>query len=562
MSGRASGRGNVSLDDITPRVEARTGRIGLSGRYHKQKTLEADYTIDSRKTLGEGYNSAENGPVRLATGKKDGLKYAVKAFKLHNVPEPKQMELRQEVEVFLVMDHPHVARLHDAYETKDQISLVMECMEGGELFDRVTAKRKFLENDAAEAVNMMLLAVNYLHSHDVVHRDIKLENFLYEKSDTNHLKLIDFGFSKIFKEKNVKMDLSCGTLAYVAPEVLLKSYTSQCDLWSVGVVTFILLVGYMPFSGKDEEQVEAISKGNYKIKPDRWKDVSPVAFDFVKKLLEKDPAKRLTATQALEDPFIKNRRPTDGETVERADSGVVDSLRSYAQASKFRRACLSMMAWSLSMEDRSKVRGIFLEMDKSHEGTITLSELRDVLDREFHIPDNEVSAIFSALDSNHDDSIHYSDFLAAMCASRIAMHNELMLSAFRRFDADNSGKISLENLKQVLGDSFELDELRAILSEVGHATGADMSRGEIEYQEFVRYLQSPDAAPSLGEKASLIIDNHFSSDPSRSEEAGLRLKVMKSKSLEEKGLAAKTPSTPPGTRDNQGKEGPKCCVIL
>merc|ERR1719203_1332496 len=142
-------------------------------------------------------------------------------------------------------------------------------MEGGELFDRVTELKMFREEDACEATHQMLLAINYLHSHNVVHRDLKLENFLYEKKDSDFLKLIDFGFSKIW-EKNTKMELSCGTLSYVAPEVLGKSYTSQCDLWSLGVVVFILLAGYMPFDGSDSHQIVLIKSGLYNMQGKRW----------------------------------------------------------------------------------------------------------------------------------------------------------------------------------------------------------------------------------------------------------------------------------------------------
>merc|ERR1719230_1397746 len=114
----------------------------------------------------------------------------------------------------------------------------------------------------------MLLSINYIHSQSIVHRDLKLENFLYEKKDGNHLKLIDFGFSKVW-QRNTKMDLSCGTLSYVAPEVLEKDYTSQCDLWSLGVIVFILLVGYMPFHGTEGSQIKNIKAGSYSVKPDK-----------------------------------------------------------------------------------------------------------------------------------------------------------------------------------------------------------------------------------------------------------------------------------------------------
>merc|ERR1712110_1227643 len=152
----------------------------------------------------------------------------------------------------------------------------MECMEGGELFERVIEKKKFTESDAANAVHQMLLALNYIHQKNIVHRDLKLENFLYEKKGGDHLKLIDFGFSHVW-EPNTKMATSCGTLAYMAPEVLTKSYTSQCDLWSLGVITFILLAGYMPFSGSESYQVSCIKAGKYTWRKDQWKNVSETA---------------------------------------------------------------------------------------------------------------------------------------------------------------------------------------------------------------------------------------------------------------------------------------------
>merc|ERR1719433_1595447 len=155
----------------------------------------------------------------------------------------------------------------------------MECLEGGELFDRVIERKRFSENDASDAVRQMLLALNYLHSAGIVHRDLKLENFLYDKKGGDHLKLIDFGFSKVW-DPNVKMHLSCGTLSYVAPEVLEKNYGSQCDLWSLGVICYILLSGQMPFAGSESVQTQNIKEGKYQMRPDKWSKVPKEAVHF------------------------------------------------------------------------------------------------------------------------------------------------------------------------------------------------------------------------------------------------------------------------------------------
>jgi len=257
----------------------------------------------------------------------------------------------------------------------------------------------------------------------MVHRDLKLENFLYDQKNSSHLKLIDFGFSKVW-DPNIKMHVSCGTLSYVAPEVLEKSYSSQCDLWSLGVIVFILLAGYMPFSGSEAVQTRNISEGKYKMKPERWKNVSEDATSFVKALLQVDPKKRLTCQQALDHHWIANRHTLQSKA--EVSPEIVDALRQFGHATKFKRACLEMMAWSLSNDERAKVRDYFIMMDKSQQGTITLPELKEVLIEKFHITDAETAEIFHALDTNSDEEIHYSDFLAAMVTTRIAVHDDLL----------------------------------------------------------------------------------------------------------------------------------------
>mmetsp|Transcript_49665 Transcript_49665/g.144028 ORF Transcript_49665/g.144028 Transcript_49665/m.144028 type:complete len:546 (+) Transcript_49665:115-1752(+) len=475
-----------------------SARLAYTGRYHlPPKCLEDDYDLQ-QDVLGRG----ASGKVLLAWDRHLGHKYAVKSLAFKGVPGSMREDVKREAEVFLSMDHPRIARLMDVYESESQLRLVMECMGGGELFDRVVDLGHFCEKDAADAVWQMLLALNYIHSHGVVHRDVKLENFMYQKKDCDQLKLIDFGFAKHWEPKT-KLAASCGTLSYVAPEVLDKSYTSQCDMWSLGVVVFILLVGYMPFDGSDSHQIALIKSGMYEMEQPQWNWVSEQAKDLVRKLLVVDPTKRITADQSLHHPWIAKRDELQAAQ-HAVDRSIVDALCKFARASKFRRACMSVMAWSLSYEDRLSVRDAFLELDATRQGTIKLWELKKVLEDKFGMPDEEVMGIFKALDSSHDSEVHYSEFLAAMASSRIALRDDLLLATFKRFDTHGSGCITKEDLRQVLGDTFEGAQVDDLLKD------ADENHdGKISYEEFLHYLRGGNARDLHIEAANRIIDSEL-----------------------------------------------------
>jgi calcium-dependent protein kinase len=417
----------------------------------------------------------------------------------------------------------------------------------------------------------MLLGVNYIHKKSIVHRDLKLENFLYEKQDGDHLKLIDFGFSKVW-EKNTKMDLSCGTLAYVAPEVLRKSYTSQCDLWSLGVIAFILLFGYMPFAGPEGQQQRDIKAGTYIKRPEKWSKVSATAQNFVESLLVVDTSIRLTAEQALNHDFIKHLETERGSVQDTAvDSNIAEALMGFAEASNFRRACMSVMAWSLTNEERAKVRDAFLRIDTNRTGTITLKELKDVLVNEFDVEDEKSQQIFAALDTAQNDEIHYSEFLAAMVSTRIAMHDGLLKATFQKFDVDNSGFISLDNLKEVLGDSFDGAEVTRLVTE------ADRDKdGQISYNEFITFLKDGGGSEQHNEAAGMIIDNaHRDEALMKDAQAGSAVVAnhggLKAKQLNEsqapKTAATASPTSP--QKEQRAAEAPpqatnssKTCMIL
>jgi len=491
---------DTGLDAVVTRAASRLGKIAVTGRYHREpKKLTDDYTVGT-DVLGSGYN----GSVYKAKAKDAGGGFACKDFKLRGIDAEKMQELEGECEIFLSLDHPHVARLVDVYQSRDKLSLVMECMAGGELFDRVLAKKKYTEKDAADAAYQMLLAINYIHGHGIVHRDIKLENFMYEKQDTDHLKLIDFGFSKIW-EPSTRMKMSCGTLAYVAPEVLNKSYTSKCDMWSMGVVIFILLVGYMPFSGAENIQMRHIREGKFTIK-DSWNRVSASAAAFVRSMITVDVKTRISAEQALAHEFIMNRSDLAIAAVgAKVDEGTVNALYNFAHASKFRRACMSAMAWSLTNEERTELREAFLAMDKSKSGTITLVEFKACVEERFELSDSQVKEMFATVDASSDDEIHYSEFLAAMVGSRVHLHDDLLRATFRRFDTGSTGFIDVKDLKTVLGETYEGEQVESLMKE------ADVNGdGKISYEEFIEFAKEDHAHDTrLHEVGHKLVDTEL-----------------------------------------------------
>jgi len=171
------------------------------------------------------------------------------------------------------------------------------------------------------------------------------------------------------------------------------------------------------------------------------------------------------------------------------DEGVVKALQQFGQESKFRRCCMEMIAWSLSNEERAKVCEHFISLDTTRQGTITLEELRRAMES-LGVSDEEVLRVFLALDTNQDQEIHYSDFLAAMVSTKIDLNEDLMCAAFRKFDADGSGCITVDNLRQILGDTFEGEHVEDLLRDAQHT-----ERDRITYSEFVAYLSRHPSSP-------------------------------------------------------------------
>ncbi|GIL62570.1 hypothetical protein Vafri_16770 [Volvox africanus] len=245
--------------------------------------------------------------------------------------------LEREIQVLLKVDHPNCIKLYDVYITPRKVYLVTELVTGGELLDRVTEKGNYTEKDASALIRQILSGVAYLHKQGIVHRDLKLENMvMLNERDDSPVKIADFGLSKFFSPETV-LSTMCGSPQYVAPEVLgvgdgLKEYSPAVDMWSVGVILFILLSGYSPFDDDNDAVLfEKIKKGNYDADDPIWENISPEAKDVVAKLLTVDSAKRLTADQALAHPWVQGQTPTTAdEATSKQLQSTMDKMRNMA----------------------------------------------------------------------------------------------------------------------------------------------------------------------------------------------------------------------------------------
>jgi len=260
-----------------------------------------------QEELGRGAFSV----VKLAVEKSTGTKYAVKVINKSNVGQD-MARLATEMEILKKVQHPNIISLKEIIDTKNCLFIVTELVTGGELFDKIVELGNFSEKDAAILVTKIVSAIDYLHDINIVHRDLKPENLLLKDPNSLHeIKLADFGLSKIVGTK-VMMQTACGTPGYVAPEVLnATGYDKEVDMWSIGVITYILLCGFPPFYNDSlPELFEQIMKADYDFPEEYWKDISEDAKDFIRKLLVVNSAKRLTGKEALKHRWLSGHAPS------------------------------------------------------------------------------------------------------------------------------------------------------------------------------------------------------------------------------------------------------------
>jgi len=443
---------------------------------YKKGQIEAEYTI------GEIMGSGAFATVRKVIHKETNNPRALKIIKKNPKQDSSRMYL--EVDILKKLIHPNIMQIFEFYEDKKNFYIITEFCEGGELFDKVVEKGNFKENEAAGIMKQLLSAINYIHKNNIVHRDLKPENILLDTKKNNIIKIIDWGTARFFdKDKNKKMNKISGTPYYIAPEVLFEKYDEKCDVWSCGVIMYILLCGYPPFNGETDNEILAkIKSGKFSFPEEEWNVVSFEAKDLIKNLLEFDPKKRFSASQALSHNWVSenNKKVIDNSLTKRA----LTNMKKFHADRKLQQASLTYIVNHLmSKEDKNEMMEIFTSFDKNGDGVLTRDEIYDGYKNILGEVEatKEVDRIMKEADLDKSGAIDYNEFLIA-CSNRQKLLNKEKLEAtFKMFDKDGSGSISANEIKDVLGNALGGDQklLDQIVSEVD-----DNGDKEISLKEF------------------------------------------------------------------------------
>ena len=395
---------------------------------------------------------------------------------------------KTEIDIMRKISHPNIVNIFDIYEDSKKYYIMMEICEGGELFEAISEQGAFTEQDCAYILRQILSAVSYLHSKNIMHRDIKPENIMLtkkinKKNNRYEIKLIDFGTAKIFK-KGKKETKFIGTSYYIAPEVLKENYDEKCDVWSCGVIMYILLCGYPPFNGNSNVDIyNSIQNSQPYFHGEDWKDITPEAIDLLQNMLNKKPQKRYSAQNCLDHRWfnlLEAKKAAVNQFGKKLQMKVINKMNDFVKENRLKQAVLQFISNQFNLKkEEEDLQALFKEFDLKKTGEISkeifytkLTELygeyegKEICDK-----------IFERLDLDGSGEISYDEFLSAMIDGKKVLTEDRLEKAFKMFDKDGNGLLSIAEIVEVFGG----DEAywRRIIEEVD-----SNSDGEVDFNEF------------------------------------------------------------------------------
>jgi len=475
----------------TPTKKAARETFGTSSFIFEntKRRLADDWAVRNGQIGQGGY-----GLVVVGVHRKTNVTRAIKQISKGSVKNIERF--KQEIAIMKQMDHPNVIKLYETYESTKTIHLVMELCLGGELFDRIIQMKKFNEKQAATMMQAMLRSLAYMHENRIMHRDLKPENFLLVEGkevpiENATLKIIDFGLSARFCPSKPEATTKAGTPYYVAPEVLTGRYTCACDVWSAGVIMYVMLSGHPPFYGADDNEVlSKVKKSLYTFSPKEWSHISPESINLIKKMLCTNPATRITAKDALKHVWIEHKAPNATGDLSLVE-GFTERLRNFTYKTNLQKAAIHVIARSLSEDQIRQARDLFTALDEDNSGSLSVDEIRHGFSKMGQAIPDDLQKMFDASDCNGDSEIQYTEFLASALDSKLWSRREALVPVFEVFDHDKDGWIDIEELRRILvsDELQEFGDTRSTCEEVMKAVDLD-GDGKISFDEFFQMMQN------------------------------------------------------------------------
>ncbi|XP_010506686.1 PREDICTED: CDPK-related kinase 3-like isoform X1 [Camelina sativa] len=473
-------------------VKPKEGPIPEERGTEPEQSLDKSFgygkNFGAKYELGKEVGRGHFGHTCSGRGKKGDIKdhpIAVKIISKAKMTTAIAIEdVRREVKLLKSLSgHKNLIRYYDACEDANNVYIVMELCEGGELLDRILARSgKYPEEDAKAIIVQILTVVSFCHLQGVVHRDLKPENFLFtSSSEDSDLKLIDFGLSDFIRPDERLNDI-VGSAYYVAPEVLHRSYSLEADIWSIGVITYILLCGSRPFWARTESGIFRTvlrTEPNYDDIP--WPSCSSEGKEFVKRLLNKDYRKRMSAVQALTHPWLR-----DDSRVIPLDILIYKLVKAYLHATPLRRAALKALAKALTENELVYLRAQFMLLGPNKDGSVSLENFKMALMQNATdaMRESRVPEILQTMESLAYREMYFEEF----CAAAISIHQleaveaweEIATAGFQHFETEGNRVITIEELAR---------ELNVGASAYGHLREwVRSSDGKLSYVGFTKFL--------------------------------------------------------------------------
>ena len=412
--------------------------------------------------------------------------YACKKMIKKNIKDIKSFN--NEIDILSKCDHPNIIRLYEIIEGEKNINLIMEECKGGELFEKIQAKngKKMTIKEVSKIFKEIMIAVNYLHNRGICHRDLKPENILFLNNEKNSpIKLVDFGLGKIFGNYgnlyNNEMKCIVGTKFYVSPEVLKGKYDQFCDIWSCGVILYLMLSGNFPFYGRNDDEIyDKILEMKVEFPEKYWKNIDKDAINLIKKMLC-NVNERLNAQQVLNHVWLQKNAPNSEGYILEVNK---KHIKNYYNSNKLKKSIINFISSRLNDDEIEHLKKIFYEMDINKDGSITLEEMQQCLSNMFKNNKNYIENIFNEIDTNKSGRIEYTQLISALVEQKTYLKEEKLKDVFERIDKDKNGKISnndfLVFLKLKKNNEKDIEK---------YVKEFDLNGdGEIDYDEFLKMM--------------------------------------------------------------------------